>query len=126
MYFSGVQGVDSDVEITSETAGLSEIRVARIKTKFSDTDEKKLVYQLPYWWSQAYLLGNAEIHVAYINDDDVIENIKTIGMDTLLDQNEVKVFYKYFQSIILINFIRYDGESQQTRESVFLVWSWNW
>lgn len=66
MYFSGVQGVDSDVEITSETTGLSKIRVARIKTIFSDTAEKNGVYQSPYWWSQAYLLGNAEIHVAYI------------------------------------------------------------
>lgn len=90
MYFSGVQGVDSDAEIISETTDLSKIKVARIKTKFSHTDEKAhVLYKAPFWWSQLYLLGTGEVHVANINDDDVIENINTIGIDAFLEQNEV-------------------------------------
>lgn len=91
MYFSGVQGVDSDYEIISET-DLSQIKTVRMKTRFSQSDPKILaLYKSPYWWSQSFLLGNTELHVVNINDDDVIENINTIGLDTFLHDNEVCV-----------------------------------
>lgn len=90
MYFSGVQGVDSDVEFMSETTDLSKIKIARIKTKFSHHDDKiHALYKSPFWWSQLYLLGSGEVQVANINDDDIIENINTIGIDAFLEQNEV-------------------------------------
>lgn len=90
MYFSGVQGVDSDAEMISATTDLSELKVSRIKTRFSHTDERvHAMYQSPFWWSQSLLLRNDEIHVANISDEDVIENIETIGIEAFLHKYEV-------------------------------------
>lgn len=97
MHFSGVQGVDSDAEIIADT-DLSKIKVARIKTRFSRDDERNLaLYKSPFWWSQCFLLGTAEIHVVNINEDDVIENINTLGLDTFLHDNEVSSFRNIFR-----------------------------
>lgn len=127
MYFSGVQGVDSDVEITSETADLSKMKIARIKTKFSHHDERvHVLYKSPFWWSQLYLLGTGEVHVANINDDDVIETIDTIGIDNFLEQNEVSCQRNWLplrMQIIFFfhSFIRNDGKNHPAKGSVFLA-----
>ncbi|KAG4067714.1 hypothetical protein HA402_005486 [Bradysia odoriphaga] len=88
MLFSGVQGVNSDTEITMDTDPRN-IQVARIKTKFKGSNERQHAsYQSPYWWCQSYLLGNDDIHVVNIDEDDSVECINTIGLDTFLRDYE--------------------------------------
>lgn len=124
MYFSNVQGVDSDAEIVPET-DLSKIKPARIKPKWQGSDEKILArYQSPFWWSKSFLLGATEMYLANLKDKDEpdkdasIESINTIGLDTFLHKYEVLSHYNFLLEILHSNgyfsFLRNIGKNHQT------------
>lgn len=97
MFASCVQGVHSNTEITSDTDPCS-IQIARIKLKSKGQNEKQYaLYQTPFWWCQSYLLGNADIQVVNVDDDDNVESINTISLDAILRDHEV--FVCFFQCV---------------------------
>lgn len=91
MYFSKVQGVENDSEIVPET-DLSNIQIATFKTNFDSTAETRFrfVNRSAFRWCEAFLL-NAKIYILNVNDkDEILEGVKTFGVDDFLRENEVQ------------------------------------
>ncbi len=91
MYFTAVAGVDSDAEIDQET-DLSKIKFAGVKSRFVHSKERiHSVHRTPAWWAKSTLLGNAEIHVLNLNEDESVKSIRMVDKDTLLRAYEVRL-----------------------------------
>ena len=91
MFSSPIQGVKSDIDITSDTNPRN-MEVVGIKTKFSGHNERiHATYKTPRWWCQSYLLGNANIHMVSVTDEDKVERITTFDKATILCEYEVRI-----------------------------------
>lgn len=95
MYFSGIDGVDSESEVVSDTDLNNKIAwTTNVKLSNHEGIERtRIVRQTPYWWCQSFLLRNDAMHVFDVDDDEVIRSVNTVGVDTFLCQNEVNASY---------------------------------
>lgn len=97
MYCGALRGINNETEL-NETTDFND--VTKVEFSVNKTHEplhQKIFakYVTPSWWSQLFLKGCEELHIAEFKDDNIIYKIDTTTDTALLQEYEVLILRSY-------------------------------